>query len=154
MPNIYAPSLRRPTVKQVEDAVASGDWRTAIKELQKVLVETIEADNQERQKLATAVNTAAGQRGKYVKITANYSVSSQDGTIAFDTTAGNVDATLPLASEYPGMIVWGKEVAGANVARFLPRGSDTVNGAASLAVTSTPTVIQADAVSSNWVVIG
>lgn len=111
--------------------------------------------NVEHDRIGQAVNQAGGLRSTYRAITADSLVSVIDGTIGFDTTSGDVAATLPLAREYPGMQVCGVEVAGANAATFAPRGSDTINGSGSAyAVTSTPVWLQADAVNNDWVVIG
>ena len=153
MPLQYAPVKFKATVlKGLDEATSTEDQIRVLRQQIEALVDYL---NVELARNANAVNSAGGQKTNYRDVTADTLVASTDGTIGFDTTAGNVTASLPLAREYPGIIYCGKEIAGANVAAFGPRGSDTIDGvAAAYAVTSTPVWIQADAPNNNWVVIG
>ena len=104
----------------------------------------------EHKRLATSTNSAAGEFAGYRTISADSLVASTDRTVVADTTAAGVTATLPLAREYPGLTVAFKRIAGANPFTVAARGSDTVDGGASVTVT-TPRWFQADAVNANWV---
>jgi len=104
--------------------------------------------NLENRRIADAVNSAGGQSARWRTVTSAGDITSVDGSILGDTTAGAFTMTLPPATEYPGMIVRVKKQTGGPALSVGPRGSDTINGGGSVVVTS-GTLFQSDGV-SNW----
>lgn len=146
LPNVPVPASLR-TLEQ-----ATGDVPTQIQTLKSVIKEMAQEAYRERLRQATAINSAAGESAGYRTVSDDDFVSSTDRTVGTDTTANAVNLTLPLISEYPGQTFCFLVVAGANVLTVLPRGSDTINGGASIAVT-VPQWIQADSITNNWVLV-
>ena len=112
--------------------------------------------NLEFQRVQNAMNLAGGSLIQNRTILASDNVSSTDGVVYADTTAGNVTATLPYASQYSGMKVGFKMVAGANIytVQINPNGSDTIIDATpssqtSITVTGTVKWLHSDGI-SKW----
>lgn len=83
-----------------------------------------------------ATGQAAGMVGAVRTVTAAGYISSTDTVVRGDTTAAGFTLTLPRISEYAKMIVYVMRSAGANTLTVASRGTDTIDGAASIAVTS------------------
>jgi hypothetical protein len=92
--------------------------------------------NLEFGRVGTAVNGAGGQSTAQRTVTASSDLTSVDGTVFGDTTAGAVTLTLPPADEYPGLVLVVKRSAGANTLTVAPSAGDTINGGGSVSVTS------------------
>lgn len=90
--------------------------------------------NVELRRVSTSINGAGGDKVAVRRLTSDASLSSTDGTVLVDTTAGAVTATLPFAREYPGMRITVRKDAGANTLTLAARAGDTVNGSASVTV--------------------
>jgi hypothetical protein len=81
-------------------------------------------------------------------VTVSRALTESDVLVPVDTTAGAVVlSTLRPAREFSGHWFWIKKVAGGNALTFDPMGSETVDGAATLTIT-TPVVIWSDG--ANW----
>ena len=84
-----------------------------------------------------------------------YTVLVNDFSFMCDTTSAVVELLLPAASTVTGRILVAKRLsAGANVVTLTPDGSDTIDGAADLDLTTQwqAVTIQSDGV-SNWYVV-
>ena len=64
------------------------------------------------------------------RLSSDANLSSTDGTVLVDSTAGAVTCTLPFAREYPGMRISVRRDAGANTVTVAARSGDTVLGGA------------------------
>ena len=104
-----------------------------------VLEAMLDSVNLEFGRIGTAINGGGGESTAVRTVTASGDLTSVDGTVLGDTTAGAVTLTLPTAAQYPGMRVTVKRVAGANTLTVAPRAGDTINGGASVAVTTAQT---------------
>lgn len=152
MPRIYSPNRTTPQFTAIANAKTLDEVKTATI---KLLRDLSDEHNYERQRMATALNSTGGVRSNYLVITvAEYFVQNVDGTIAFDTSGNAVNATLPLTTEYPGMTIRGIVVDNSNASTFSPRGADSINGVAGAYTVTTPVLLQADALTQNWVVVG
>lgn len=81
-------------------------------------------------------------------VTVSRALTESDVLVLVDTTAGAVTlSTLASASAFSGHAFWVKLVAGANALAFDPMGSETVDGGATLAIT-TAAVVWSDG--ANW----
>jgi hypothetical protein len=69
-----------------------------------------------------------------VSVDADYSISYSDDFVLVDSTAGVVTVTLPAARN--GLQFTILRVAGGNNVTVVPSGAETVNGAASVTITS------------------
>lgn len=136
-------------------ALDSATTLEALREAVKGLFRQISEDTtQERQRTASAVNATGGIRGRYRTVTADGFVNSTDRTIAFDTTAGNVEMTLPVTTQYPGLELRGLVVDASNTATFAPRGAETIDGVAGPYTITGSVVLQANEITRDWVVVG
>lgn len=75
----------------------------------------------------------------YNAITSNYSCSSGDTAIIIDTTTTAIQVTLPLASAENGRVIVIKDSEGSasvNNITVEPQGSETIEGASSLLISS------------------
>ena len=93
-------------------------------------------------------------KGTYVAAvkTANYTTKHYlDEIVPFDTTSGVLVCTLATAVGWAGKKYTIVKVLGGNTLTIDPTGSETVGGAATLAVTTAVTVVSDDA---NWLVVG
>ena len=94
------------------------------------------ATNLQLRTFGQATKAGAGFAGSVRTLTAATYISSTDFIVRGDTTAAGFTLTLPRISEYSRMIVLVIRSAGANTLTLASRGSDTINGGASVAVTS------------------
>jgi hypothetical protein len=86
-----------------------------------------------------------------VTATVSRTLTTNDNVIAADTTSGNVTLTLPIARNGKEFII--VKIIAANTLTILPSGTDTINGAASLAITIRWTSIWLKAVSGGWLIL-
>ena len=84
--------------------------------------------NVELRRVSTSLNGAGGDKASVRRLSADANLSSTDGTVLVDTTAGAVTVTLPFAREYPGMRIYVRRDAGTNNATLAARSGDTVLG--------------------------
>lgn len=96
--------------------------------------------NVELRRVSTSINGAGGVKVAIRRLTSDAAISSTDGEVLVDTTAGAVTATLPFAREYPGMRVTVRRDAGGNNAVVAARSGDTVLGGATANANSGITV--------------
>jgi hypothetical protein len=95
-----------------------------------------------------ATGQAAGMIGANRKVTGSTFIASTDSLVLADTTTGAITLTLPRISEYSKMQVWIKRYAGVNTLTVEPRGSDTIDGGASVTVTAAVLLTPID--NSDW----
>ena len=96
--------------------------------------------NLEMKRVQNVLNSVAGITAAARTVTANGDIASTDFGVYADTTAGTVTMTLPYASEFQGLVLVLKRVAGANTYTVQVRGSDTITTTAPASVSSvTPT---------------
>ncbi|MHB1310581.1 MAG: hypothetical protein ACYC3L_01095 [Gemmatimonadaceae bacterium] len=69
-------------------------------------------------------------------VTAAATLTEADFVVLCDSTAGNYAVTLPAAASVPGQEFAIKKTVAANTVTITPSGSDTIDGAATLAVTT------------------
>lgn len=93
------------------------------------------AATQANKRTASAINTGAGTVGGVRTVTAATYIASTDTIVQGDTTAAGFTLTLPLVSEYTRNIFYVVRSAGANTLTLAARGSDTIDGGASVAIT-------------------
>jgi hypothetical protein len=86
-------------------------------------------------RLNTALQQAGGQVGAGRIVDGDTFISSTDTYIGADCSANPVTLTLPRQSEYAAMIVEVEQYAAGNTFTVQTRGSDTIDGAASITVT-------------------
>lgn len=84
---------------------------------------------------AVAINQGAGFIGGVRTVTGSTYVASTDTIIRGDTTAGAVTLRLPRISEYSRNFFLVVRAAGANTLTLATRGSETIDGGASVAIT-------------------
>lgn len=78
---------------------------------------------------------ATGLRLAARTVTAATTATAEDGLILGDATAGAFDVTIPLAAEHPGqLLVVGRTNGGGNAVTAVRSGSDTLDGATSVAL--------------------
>lgn len=82
-----------------------------------------------------ATGQASGMIGAIRTVTAAGYISSTDTIVRGNTTAAGFTLTLPRISEYAKMIVYVVRSSGANTLTVASRGTDTIDGGASIAVT-------------------
>lgn len=88
--------------------------------------------------------------------TATSTLTYNDDTILCDATSGAIVVNLPAASSCPGKIYRiGKKDASGNAVTITPAGGNTVDGAATLAITTRWQVvtIMADGSGTNWITV-
>lgn len=115
------PSIARPKPIQSE-GVEAGDVATAVTTQLRVM--------------GQATAQGAGLTGAVRTVRARTYISSTDFIVRGDTTGGAFTLTLPKVQEYSRNFWLVIRSAGANTLTLAARGSDTINGAASIAVTS------------------
>jgi len=103
------------------------------------LGELTAAMNLEFRRVADSMNGSGGRKARMRVVTVSGDVVSTDGTVFGDTTGGAVTMTLPYSADYPGMLVKAKKQTGGPAFRMAPRGTDTIDGAASSVVVTTGT---------------
>ena len=92
--------------------------------------------NIQLKRVSQAQKSAAGQLGARRTIKSSTFLSSTDTSILADTTASPISLRLTLCSEYSTINFLARRSAGANTFTLTPRGADTINSGASLAVTA------------------
>jgi len=97
---------------------------------------------------ASVINLGAGVSGGVRTVTASTYISSTDTQIEADTTAAGFTLRLPRISEYSRNRWKVRLSAGANVLTIAPRGSDTINSSATIAVTKQVEIYAVT--NSNW----
>ena len=102
------------------------------------------ASNVQFRRLSQSQKTGGGGIGARRILTSDTFISSTDSLVLVDTTAAGVTLRLPKATEYPTMQVQIQRLVGANTLTIVPRGTDTIDGAASLVVTATVTLTPQD----------
>ncbi len=107
------------------------------------------ATNLQLRRMGQATKAGAGFAGSVRTLTGATYISSNDFIVRGDTTSAGFTLTLPSISEYSRMIVLVIRSAGANTLTLASRGSDTINGAASIAVTNMVLVYATS--NSTWV---
>lgn len=88
---------------------------------------------------------------KVRSITTNYTVDSDDDYILIDTTAGIITLTLPNAISRRKLIVI--KTAGGNNITISPVGTDTINGASSLTITTSYSPVRLKAITGGYITI-
>lgn len=94
------------------------------------------AANVQLKLVGQATAQGAGFQGSVRTLTAASSISSTDFIVRGDTTAAGFTLTLPKVAEYSRNIWLVIRSGGANTLTLAARGSDTINGGASISVTS------------------
>lgn len=80
---------------------------------------------------------AAGYLLNVTTITANYTITQGDFIILANATSGAITVTTPIVSEMVGRMFFIKKIdASGNAVTFNPNGSETVDGALTLALAS------------------
>lgn len=94
-----------------------------------------------QRRMNTAFSQAGGSAKQNRTVAASTFLSSTDATVFADTTAGAVTLTLPRVKEYTKMEITVQRSAGINVLTVAANtlSSDTIDGAASVAVTKSTT---------------
>lgn len=87
-------------------------------------------------RMNTALRQPAGVAANAVTFTADASIPSTAYLCWGDTTAAGVTLTLPSVSEYQSNLFIVERIAGANTLTLAARGADTIDGAASITVTT------------------
>lgn len=99
-------------------------------------------------RVASVINLGAGVTGGVRTVTASTYISSTDSQIEADTTAVGFTLRLPRISEYSRNAWLVRRSAGLNVLTIAPRGSDTINSSATIAVTKQVRIYAVT--NSNW----
>lgn len=94
------------------------------------------AASQQLKLAATASASGAGMAGTTRTVTSRTFIASTDYIVRGDTSSAGFTITLPKVSEYSRQTWRIVRSAGANTLTLAARGSDTINGAASIAVTN------------------
>lgn len=99
------------------------------------------------------------QETRVRRLSAAATLTNADDVVLVDTSGGSVTVTLPLASRSPGKWVWIKKMTAANTLTAQRAGSDTIDGATTLAWTTQYKVYALVAVETaigtwNWIVAG
>lgn len=115
------PAISRPKPIPAE-GVEAGDVATAT--------------TQQLRLMGQATAHGAGLTGAVRTLTAAASIASTDFIVRGDTTAAGFTLTLPRVGEYSRNFWLVIRSAGANTLTLAARGSDTINGGATVAVTS------------------
>lgn len=84
--------------------------------------------------------------------TTNYSYTANDEVIKFDTTSGNITASLPSAVGNKGKWFTAIKTVAANSLIIDPSGAETINGAATLTLTAQNSSVTFQSDGSNWFV--
>ncbi len=100
---------------------------------------------------ASVINYGAGTNGGIRTVTGSTFVSSTDTQIEGDTTSAGLTLTMPYVHEYTRNQWRIRRSAGANTLTVAARGSDVINGAASIAVTKQVLIYATD--NSSWTAI-
>ena len=90
-------------------------------------------------RMNTSLRQAGGQNGARRIVTAATYIASTDTWVGGDTTAAGFTLTLPSASDYSSMVVDLELYKGANALTIAARGTDTIDGAATVTVTARKT---------------
>ena len=85
--------------------------------------------------------------------TANYTATTSDNTIHFDTTAAGYTLTLPAASGNAGLEYSVKKLVAANTLTIDANASETIDGALTLVLSSQYDAVQIKCDGSNWHVL-
>lgn len=93
------------------------------------------------------------------RLSAAATLTNGDDVVLVDTTGGSVTVTLPPAARSPGKWYWIKKMTAANTLTVQRAGSDTIDGATTLAWTTQYKVYALASVETavgtwNWVVLG
>lgn len=148
MPLKYrAEKIVLPQLNALAEAKTWDDAKPILTDLLQLLSD---ATTSEFKRVSTSVNGGAGEKAGIRAITGSTFVSSTDGTILADTTAGDIDLTLPKASQYAGMRVCVKKTGGANALTVKRASGDTIDGAASDAAVTTTTWFHCRAGTNDW----
>jgi hypothetical protein len=83
--------------------------------------------------------------------TSPYTITPGDDMLLVDTTTGSVTANLPLAKN--GRELYFVKLVAGNTMTIQPAGTDTINGAASLAITIRWTAIHLKAIAGGWIIL-
>lgn len=113
-----------------------------------------QAATQAIKRVSQGVKAGAGQTGGIRTVDADTFISSLDTLLRGDTTSAGFTLTLPLVSEYTRGIFEVVRSAGANTLTVAARGSDTINGGASITVTKLTKIYPVDNASWEAVEIG
>lgn len=95
-----------------------------------------QAANLEGRRLERSINQAGGTVAARRTVSADTFISSTDSYVFGDTSGGVVTLTLPKASQYPNTLLCVKRVAGANTLTLAARSGETIDGSASVTVTT------------------
>jgi len=103
----------------------------------------------QNKRTASVINVGAGSNGGVRTVTAATFISSTDSLVRGDTTSAGFTLTMPRVSEYPRNTWFIQRSAGANTLTLAARGSDTIDGAASITVTKMRKIFAVD--NSSWI---
>jgi hypothetical protein len=84
--------------------------------------------------------------------TSNYTFTANDETIKFDTSSGNITASLPTAVGIKGKWYVAIKTSASNTLTIDPDGSETINGAANYTITNNNSTVTMQSDGSNWYV--
>lgn len=128
------PAISRPK-PIASDGVEAGDVATAT--------------TQQLKLMGQATGVGAGLTGAVRTVTARTYISSTDFIVRGDTTAAGFTLTLPTVGEYSRNFWLVIRSAGANTLTLAARGTDTINGGASITVTNMVIVYAVN--NSSWI---
>lgn len=129
--SVQLQSLHAPSLAKLADGTSDREGT------QTALAAVVDAVNVQLSLLSGYVNQAGGHKSKGVTVnTLTYAVSSVDGSLFFDSSALNPVATLPKGINYPDMQIMGVEEIGGGVSTLAAATGDTIEGAASVVVTT------------------
>jgi hypothetical protein len=84
--------------------------------------------------------------------TSNYTFTANDETIKFDTSSGNITASLPTAVGIKGKWYVAIKTSASNTLTIDPDGSETINGSSTYAITNNNATVTIQSDGSNWYV--
>jgi hypothetical protein len=84
--------------------------------------------------------------------TSNYTFTANDETIKFDTSSGNITASLPTAVGIKGKWYVAIKTSASNTLTIDPDGSETINGSSTYAITNNNSTVTIQSDGSNWYV--
>lgn len=105
-------------------------------------------------KVGQATKQGMGQTGGVRTVSAATYIASTDTIVEGDTTSAGFTLTLPTVAEYSRMYVYVERLKGANTLTIAARGTDTIDGAATVTVTTLTMFFPVDNATWHAVTIG
>jgi hypothetical protein len=96
----------------------------------------------------------SGTAGKVTTIIANLTLDNTYRSVRVDSTSGNITVTLPAAATYPGIEYWIRKIVAANTVTIDGDGAETIDGAATRALTTQWQTVHIQSNGVSWDILG